>query len=119
MLKASKPFTRQNLEATYVKRRRASWVEAEGRVAERSRDGFQKGVVRGMIGMALAGLTNGRFALNVEPVQPCKRIPTLEEYYRGRISPEEIQQLREGVRHQRRLAPRHADAPGGLAGHSL
>jgi len=29
-------------------------VEKEAIVAEKSRDGFQKGVVRGMIGMALA-----------------------------------------------------------------
>ena len=94
LLKSKKPFTRQHLEETYLKRRRASWVEAEGRVAEKSRDGFQKGVVRGMLGMALAGLTNGRFALNGEPVPPYKRIPTLEEYYRGRISDAEIQQLR-------------------------
>ena len=64
------------------------------RVAEKSRDGFQKGVVRGMIGMALAGLTNGRFTLSGEPVPPYKRIPTLEEYYRGRIPAEEIEQLR-------------------------
>jgi electron-transferring-flavoprotein dehydrogenase len=94
LLKSKKPFTREHLEATYLKRRRASWVEAEGRVAEKSRDGFQKGVVRGMVGMALAGLTNGRFTLNGEPVQPYKRIPTLEAYYRGRISEAEIQQLR-------------------------
>ena len=94
LLKAKKPFTRQNLEETYVKRRRASWVEAEGRIAEKSRDGFQKGVVRGMIGMALAGLTNGRFTLHGEPVQPYKRIPTIEDYYRGRIPAAEIQKLR-------------------------
>jgi electron-transferring-flavoprotein dehydrogenase len=94
LLKAKKPFTRQHLEETYVRRRRASWVEAEGRVAEKSRDGFQKGVVRGMVGMALAGLTNGRFTLNGEPVPPYKRIPTIEEYYRGRIPAAEIQQLR-------------------------
>jgi electron-transferring-flavoprotein dehydrogenase len=94
LLKAKKPFTRQHLEETYLKRRRASWVEAEGRVAEKSRDGFQKGVVRGMIGMALAGLTQGRFTLNGDPVPPYQRIPTLEEYYRGRIPDAEIQQLR-------------------------
>jgi len=93
LLKAKKPFTRQNLEDTYLERRRASWVEAEARVAEKSRDGFQKSVVRGMIGMALAGLTNGRLTLSGEPVQPYKRIPTLEDYYRGRISADEIQRL--------------------------
>jgi electron-transferring-flavoprotein dehydrogenase len=94
LLKAKRPLTRQNLEETYLKRRRASWVEAEARAAERSRDGFQKGVVRGMIGMALAGLTNGRFALTGEPVPPYQRIPTLEKYYRGRIPEPEIEQLR-------------------------
>ena len=94
LLQAGKAFTRQNLEDTYLKRRRASWVEAEGRVAERSRDGFQKGVVRGMLGMALAGLTGGRFALGGEPVPPYRRVPTLEAYYRGRISAAEIQQYR-------------------------
>ncbi|HOX57632.1 MAG TPA: 4Fe-4S ferredoxin [Candidatus Paceibacterota bacterium] len=94
LLKGKKPFTRQNLEETYVRRRRASWVEAEARVAEHSRDGFQKGVVRGMIGMALAGLTKGRLSLRGEPLPPYKRIPTLEEYFRGRVSAAEIQQLR-------------------------
>jgi electron-transferring-flavoprotein dehydrogenase len=95
LLKAKKPFTKQNLEATYVKRRRSSWVEREAIVAEKSRDGFQKGIVRGMIGMALAGLTNGHFNLGSEPVQPWKRIPSIEKYYRGRVTSEEIAKLRE------------------------
>ncbi|HEX7617621.1 MAG TPA: 4Fe-4S ferredoxin, partial [Verrucomicrobiae bacterium] len=95
LLKAKKPFTRQNLDETYVKRRRASWVEAEGRIAEKSRDGFQKGVATGMIGMALAGLTNGKFSLGSVPVQPWKRIPTVEDYYAGKISREEIAKIRE------------------------
>ncbi len=94
LLKARKPFTRQNLEETYVKRRRASWLEAEARIAEESRDGFQKGVVWGLLGMALAGLTNGRFTLKGEPLPPYKRIPTIQEYYRGRVRAQEIEQLR-------------------------
>ena len=93
LLKAKKPFTKQNLDETYVKRRRASWVEKEAIVAEKSRDGFQKGVVRGMIGMALAGLTNGKLTLAGDPVPPWKRIPSIEAYYRGRVSPEEIAKL--------------------------
>jgi electron-transferring-flavoprotein dehydrogenase len=93
LLKAKKPFTKQNLDEAYVKRRRASWVEKEAIVAEKSRDGFQKGVVRGMIGMALAGLTNGKLTLAGDPVPPWKRIPSIEEYYRGRVSPEEIKKL--------------------------
>ena len=98
LLKQKKPFTKQNLEDTYVKRRRESWVEAESRVAEKSRDGFQKGFTRGMIGMALAGLTNGRLTLGGAPVPPYQRIPSLEAYYRGRITPEEISRLREECR---------------------
>jgi electron-transferring-flavoprotein dehydrogenase len=94
LLKQGLPFTRQNLESTYVQRRRASWLEAEARVAENSRDGFQKGFVRGLLGMALAGLTHGRFSLAGEPIPPHLRIPTLEQYYQGKISPAEIQQMR-------------------------
>lgn len=95
LLKAKKPFTKENLEATYVRRRRESWVEQEARVAEKSRDGFQKGVVTGMIGMALAGLTNGKLNLGGEPVPPWKRIPSVEDYYAGRVSREEIAKVRE------------------------
>ena len=95
LLKAKKPFTKENLEQTYVKRRRASWVERESTIAEKSRDGFQHGVVTGMIGMALAGLTNGKLSLGRAPVQPWKRIPSVEEYFSGRISREEIAKLRE------------------------
>ena len=94
LLKAGKPFTRQNLDETYVKRRRASWVEEESRVAEKARDGFQRGFVKGMVGMGLAGLTNGKITFGCEPVAPWKRIPSIEEYYRGRISAAEIEEIR-------------------------
>jgi len=94
LLKAKKPFTKENLDETYLKRRRASWVEAEGRVAEKSRDGFQNGFIGGMIGLALTGLTHGKMSLGREPARPWERIPTLEKYYAGRISPGEIARLR-------------------------
>jgi len=94
LLKAKKPFTRQNLEETYVQRRRASWVEAEARVAENSRDGFQRGVITGLLGMVLASLTNGKFSLFKGPVPPHERLKALEDYFRGRVSPEELEQLR-------------------------
>jgi len=95
LLKAKKPFTKENLEATYVQRRRASWVESEARVAEKSRDGFQRGVVTGMIGMALAGLSGGRLALPGKPLRPWERIPSLEDYFRGRIPPGEVRAIRD------------------------
>ena len=94
LLEAGKPFTRENLEAAYVARRRASWVESEGRVAEKARDGFQRGVVTGLLGMALAGLTRGRASLGEEPAHPADKVATLEAFYAGKIPAQEIAALR-------------------------
>jgi electron-transferring-flavoprotein dehydrogenase len=63
LLRAGKRFSRENLAATYEARRRASWVERGAEEAKNARNGFQNGIVKGMIGMALAGLTGGRFSL--------------------------------------------------------
>jgi electron-transferring-flavoprotein dehydrogenase len=63
LLRAGKPFTHGNLTATYGARRRASWVERGARRAEHARGGFQHGVLRGLAGMALAGITRGRIAM--------------------------------------------------------
>jgi electron-transferring-flavoprotein dehydrogenase len=63
LLRTGKPFTQKNLAASYEKRRRASWVERGAREAENARNGFHGGVVRGLVGMALAGLTHGKFSL--------------------------------------------------------
>ena len=63
LLRAGKPFTHENLASTYEARRRASWIEAESREAQNARNGFQSGMVKGMIGMALAGLTGGKLSL--------------------------------------------------------
>jgi electron-transferring-flavoprotein dehydrogenase len=98
LLSAKKPFTRENLEATYVRRRRASWVESEGRVAEKSRDGFHRGVVTGMMGMALTGMTGGRFFLRGKPLQPHERFQSLEAVYRGKVSGSRIRQIQEDCR---------------------
>jgi len=88
--KAGKPFTKANLDETYVARRRASWVETEGRIAEKARDGFHHGVVSGLLGMALAGMSKGRLSIPGEP----QLLPTPEQYYRGRLTAEEIAHLR-------------------------
>jgi electron-transferring-flavoprotein dehydrogenase len=95
LLRAGEPFTRDTLERTYVARRRASWVEEEGRVAERARHGFQRGVVPGLIGMALAGLTGGRVSPGGTPVRPYERVRPVEEYFAGRVAAEEIDRLRD------------------------
>jgi electron-transferring-flavoprotein dehydrogenase len=94
LLETGKPFSQANLEATYVQRRRASWLEAEGRIAEKSRDGFQHGVVTGLLGMALTGLTGGRFSLRGKSRLPHERVPSLEAFYQGRIATAELEQLR-------------------------
>ncbi len=94
LLQTGKPFTKENLEQAYVRRRRESWVEHEGHVAEHARDGFQRGVVTGLLGMGLAGLTGGRLHLRGRPMPPHRRLPTIEEYYKGRIPAAGIAALR-------------------------
>jgi electron-transferring-flavoprotein dehydrogenase len=74
LLRAGKPFTQENLAATYETRRRKSWVERGAREAENARNGFHDGVVKGMIGMALAGLTGGRLSLKTHIPPPSKQI---------------------------------------------
>jgi electron-transferring-flavoprotein dehydrogenase len=92
--RAGKPFTRANLEATYVARRRASWVEEEGRIAEKARDGFHRGVVTGLLGMALAGFSGGKFSIEGEP----QLMPDLPAYYRDRIPAAELETILEECR---------------------
>ncbi|MDR3748156.1 MAG: 4Fe-4S binding protein [Acidobacteriota bacterium] len=94
LLQAGKPFTRENLAQAYEARRRASWVEKEARVAEKSRDGFQRGVVTGMMGMALTAFSNGRLSLGIHPSKPCEKLATPADFYRGKLMPEEIEAIR-------------------------
>jgi electron-transferring-flavoprotein dehydrogenase len=86
LLEAGKPFTRENLEAAYVARRRASAWEREARIAERSRDGFRRGVATGLAGMALAGLTKGRLALGHAPPPAREQVDPLERFYAGKLT---------------------------------
>lgn len=83
LLRADKPFTKENLEATYAARRRKSRVELGALEAEHARDGFHRGFVRGLIGMALAGLTGGRLAMETGIPAPSKQIRSLESYLRA------------------------------------
>jgi len=63
LLRAGKPFTKENLAATYEARRHASWVEQGAKQAANARNGFHGGFLRGLAGMALAGLSSGRLSL--------------------------------------------------------
>ncbi len=90
LLEQGKEFTGEALHETYVRQRRASWVDDGARKAERARNGFSRGFVPGMIGMALAGFTGGRLAL---PGGVPGRPKTIEEHYR--LSPQEASAIRE------------------------
>jgi electron-transferring-flavoprotein dehydrogenase len=71
LLEEDRPFGRADLEATYVARRRASWLDAESRAAAHARAGFEQGMLRGLWGMGLAGMTGGR--LHVADAPPPRR----------------------------------------------
>ncbi len=90
LLQAGKPFTRENLAQAYEQRRRNSWLEKESRIAEKSRDGFQRGVVTGLIGMAVAAFSNGRLSLGGPPAKPTEKLASLAEFYRGKFTQQEI-----------------------------
>lgn len=97
------PFSKENLQARYEARRRRSWLEDESLVAEKARNGFQRGVLAGFLGMGLAGLTNGKLFIPA-PREP-KPTGRLEDYYVGRLSLSQIERLRQ--RCQRDGKPLH------------
>ncbi len=90
ILKAGKPFTKENLEIYYLGKRRSSWVEKDGKVAKQARDGFSLSFELGMIGMGLAGFTNGLLNIPAKLKPTHARIPSLEKYYKGKVSGEKI-----------------------------
>jgi electron-transferring-flavoprotein dehydrogenase len=98
-----KPFTRENLEQTYVRRRRQSWVDAESEIAENARNGFQRGVVSGLLGMAAAGLTRGAIYAPRRSQAGQQETASLKKVYGSRISPSELEQLQEECAAQGRV----------------
>jgi electron-transferring-flavoprotein dehydrogenase len=87
LLRVGRSFTQENLAATYEAKRRASWVQQNAHEAMNARNGFHRGFVSGLMGMALAGLTGGRVSV-VAKVPPAhkqirkKRIKSLRELKR-------------------------------------
>jgi electron-transferring-flavoprotein dehydrogenase len=77
ILRAGLPFSQENLAKTYEKRRRASSVERGARQARNARNGFHHGFVRGLAGMALAGLTGGRLSLRAHIPPAPEQIQTV------------------------------------------
>jgi electron-transferring-flavoprotein dehydrogenase len=107
-------FTRETLERTYVRRRRASWLDRELRIAEGARDGFERGVLWGMVGMGLAGVTGGRLRVPRRTKGPGPSIPGFEDKgaWPHYLSADELLD-RQGwppIRHDGRLLVTHQDA---------
>ncbi len=98
LLRSGKEPTKANLEQAYVQRRRQHWLDREARIAERSRDGFGKGFVQGLWGMALAGFSKGKLAWPGDHRPPHQRIPSVESYYQGIIPIGEIERIRKQCR---------------------
>lgn len=92
LLENKKPFTRENLEQTYVRRRRESWVDKEARTAADARNGFQNGVLAGLIGTVLAGFTSG--AVSFGP-RSKKSTQSLRSFFASRIPAAELRNLQQ------------------------
>lgn len=76
------PFTRENLEHSYVAHRRSTWLEHEAEIAEKARDGFTKGVPQGLLGMAMSGFTHGKFNWPGLSKPVYARIKSLKEHFK-------------------------------------
>jgi len=94
LLREGKPFTRGNLESAYVGRRRKSWIDRESQIAEDARNGFHHGVIAGLLGMALAGFSRGRFSFAHNPQLAGQQIGPPELFYERRLSPDQIAEIR-------------------------
>jgi len=90
----SLPFTKENLEKTYVARRKKSWLEKEAKIAKKARDGFQAGVAQGLIGTTLTWLSRGLISYPAKTRATHERLPLIKDYYRGKISPEKIDEIK-------------------------
>ena len=93
LLETKKPFTRENLEKAYVRRRRESWLDKESRATADARNGFEYGVIAGLIGTALAGFTGG--AVSFGPRWKKRAAATLESFYSSRIPAIELKKMRD------------------------
>jgi electron-transferring-flavoprotein dehydrogenase len=112
LLREGQPFTRENLERTYVARRRSSALDAESKAAAKARVGFRRGFVRGLIGTGLTGLTGGR--LNARGVNAeARAVGSLAQHFKGKIPADEIARIEaEASTSQRPLQDVYMDRAG-------
>jgi len=80
LAKEKKPFTKENLEATYVRMRRASKMDRDLKRASTARAGFNKSFFFGMAGEGMCGMTGGLFNLGCifKSRPPASRVPELK-----------------------------------------
>ena len=81
LAKEKKPFTKENLEATYVKTRRASKMDKDLKRATTARAGFNKSFFFGMAGEGMCGMTGGILNLGwlFKSKTPASRVPELKD----------------------------------------
>ena len=81
LAKEKKPFTKENLEATYLKTRRASKMDRDLKRATPARAGFNKSFFFGMAGEGLCGMTGGLMNLGwlFSSRPPASRVPELKD----------------------------------------
>jgi electron-transferring-flavoprotein dehydrogenase len=112
VLRSGKSFTRENLQEAYVLRRRKSWLDRESRVAENARNGFHKGVVTGLFGMALAGITRGKVSI-AKGRRARNQIGTTARFYRHKFSPSQLSRISQtAIENQQSLHDTLMDAAG-------
>ncbi len=94
LLRQKKPFTKANLDEVYVQVRRRSAIHKEGKIAAKSRNGFQYGFIAGILGMGLTGMTAGLLNIPAKSKPAHQSFKSLEEYYKGRLTPEELRRIK-------------------------
>ena len=110
LLRSEQSFTQENLERTYVQRRRASKLDKQSKAAAKARVGFRRGFVRGLVGMGLAGLTGGRLHCRDGKA---REVVSLAEHFKKRIPASEIERIEaEAHTSQRPLQDVYMDAAG-------
>jgi electron-transferring-flavoprotein dehydrogenase len=113
LLRSKEPFTRENLERTYVKRRRESTLDKESRIAAKARVGFRRGFVRGVMGTGLTGITRGRLNAPGGRKTKTREVTSLAQHFRGRIPASEIERIEaEASASQRPLQDVYMDRVG-------
>jgi len=88
-----KPYTRANLQETYVTIRRNSKLQKEAEQAAHARDGFQKGFFAGMFGMGLTMMSKGKINFPAKPKAAHERADKLVSFYKGRLTETQVKAI--------------------------